>query len=245
MVDEKDISKEAKWYHKNFIQKTIVALKKNNFDAEYVASRDEALVRVIEKIPPGATIGCGDSVTLHQIGFIDWLSNQKYHEVFNPFSIQRDDFPDGDWVQFRNERFILQQKALTANVFISGTNAITLDGKLVNIDGHGNRVAAMIFGPNKVIIVSGANKIVNNIDEAIKRIHEWAAPMNVKRHIEKHGFADHLENLPCALTGRCAYCHNENKICRITTVIDGWSPFAHGPTEYQPSIIVVGESIGI
>ena len=231
-------------YREHLVQRAIAALKKNSFDVEYVVSRSEALAKVIEKIPPKATIGCGDSVTLHQIGFNDWLSKQKDHESFNPFGIQRDDFPDGDWVQFRNERFRLQQKALTANIFVTGANAVTLDGKLVNIDGHGNRVAAMIFGPNKVIIVSGSNKIVNNVDEAIKRIHEWASPMNVKRHIEKHGF-DALVKLPCAMTGMCAYCHSENKICRITTIIDGWSPFAHCPAEYQPSIIIVGESLGI
>lgn len=244
MVDEKDISMEMGWYLEHLAQKAIPALRKNNFDAEYVASSKEALDKVIERIPSGATIGCGDSVTLYQIGFIDWLGRQKDHEVFNPFSVQRCDFPDEDWVKFRTERFRLQQKALTANAFVTGTNAITLDGKLVNIDGHGNRVAAMIFGPNKVIVVSGANKIVNNVDDAIKKIHEWIAPINVKRHVEKHSF-NAIAKLPCATTGMCSYCRNENRICRITTIIDGWSPFAHCPTEYQPSIIVVGESLGI
>lgn len=242
MADEKDVSMETGWYLEHLAQKAIVALKKNNFDAEYVASRSEALTNVIKMIPPGATIGCGDSVTLHQVGFIDWLKKQKDHEAFNPFAIQASDFPN--WAEFRSERFRLQQKALTANVFVTGTNAITLDGKLVNIDGHGNRVAAMIFGPNKVIIVSGANKIVKDVDEAIERIHEWASPINVKRHIEKHDFAP-IAKLPCAVTGMCSYCHSENKVCRITTIIDGWSPFAHCPTEYQPTVIIVGESLGL
>lgn len=243
MIDEKDMSVEMGWYFERLAQKAILALKKNNFDVEYVASRSEALPKVIERVPPGATVGCADSVTLHQIGFIDWLSKQKDHEAFNPFSIQSSDFP-GDWPKFRTERFRLQQKALIANVFVTGTNAITLDGQLVNIDGHGNRVGAMLFGPNKVIIVAGANKIVGDVDEAIKKIHEWASPINVKRHIEKHNFAT-IAKLPCAVTGMCAYCHSENKVCRITTIIDGWSPFAHCPTEYQPSIIIVGESLGI
>ena len=243
MMDEKDMSKETRWYLGHMAQKAIQAFKKNNFDAEYVADRKEALAKIIERIPAGATIGCGDSVTLHQIGFIEWLKSVKDRELFNPFSIQSSDFP-GDWIKFRTERFKLQQRALTANVFVTGTNAITVDGKLVNIDGHGNRVAGMIFGPNKVIVVSGANKIAENVDEAIKRIHEYAAPINNRRHLDKHGFAA-FEKLPCVATGMCSYCHSENKTCRITTIIDGWQPISHCPTEYQPTIIIIGESSGI
>ena len=239
--DEKDILMETRWYLEQLAQKTILALKRNNFDAGYVPDRKGALAKIIENIPTGATIGCGDSVTLHQIGFIDWISSQKDHEVFDPFSIQAYDFPD--WTTFRTERFKLQQKALTANVFVTGTNAITLDGKLVNIDGKGNRVAAQIFGPNKVIFVSGANKIVKDVDEAIKRTMEYAAPINTKRHVEKHNFP--IEKLPCAITGMCSHCHHEKKQCRIIAIIDGWSPYNHCPIEYQPTIIIVGESLGI
>jgi len=241
MVDEKDVSMETGWYLERLAQKAIKALKNNNFDVEYIASCGEALDKVIERIPTGATIGCGDSVTLHQIGLFDWLHRQKDHEVFDPFSIQACDFPD--WVTFRAERFKLQQKALIANVFVTGTNAITLDGKLVNIDGKGNRVAAQIFGPNKVIFVSGANKIVKDVDEAIKRTMEYAAPINTKRHVEKHNFP--IEKLPCAITGMCSHCHHEKKQCRIIAIIDGWSPYNHCPIEYQPTIIIVGESLGI
>ena len=241
MIDEKDVSMETGWYLERLAQKAIKALKNNNFDVEYIASCGEALDKVIERIPTGATIGCGDSVTLHQIGLFDWLHRQKDHEVFDPFSIQACDFPD--WTTFRIERFKLQQQALIANVFVTGTNAITLDGKLVNIDGKGNRVAAQIFGPNKVIFVSGANKIVKDVDEAIKRVHEYASPINVKRHVEKHNFP--IEKLPCAITGMCSHCHHEKKQCRIIAIIDGWSPYNHCPIEYQPTIIIVGESLGI
>jgi hypothetical protein len=160
--------------------------------------------------------------------------------------------PFGDWTKSHHERYSLQQRIFSANVFVTGTNAITLDGKLVNIDGLGNRVAPMIFGPNKVVVVVGANKIVPNVDEALRRIHEYAAPINAKRHAEKHSssaianIANTIGNLPCAKTGICSYCHSENKICRITTIIDGWSPLFHCPTaEHQPTIIIVGESLGI
>ena len=242
MVDETDTSVEEGWWFENLAQRAMKALKQNNFDVEYVPDRGKALAKVLERIPAGATIGNGDSVTLHQIGFFDWLHQQKDHEFIDPFTITAYDFPN-DYAKYRTERFKLMQKALTTNVFVTGTNALTLDGKIVNIDGHGNRVAAMCFGPNKVIFVAGANKIVKDVDEALKRIHEYCAPMNIKRHIEKHGFPE--QNVPCAKTGICNYCNSPDRGCRITTIIDGWVPLVHGPTEYPPTIIIVGESLGL
>ena len=244
VVDEKDTSVEEGWWFEHLAKRTMKALKANNFDVEYVSDRGKALAKVLERIPVGATIGNGDSVTLHQIGFFDWLHQQKEHEAFDPFSIQPYDFPD-DWAKFRRERLKLQKRAATADVFVTSTNALTLDGKIVSIDGHGNRVAAMCFGPNKVIFVVGANKIVNNVDEAIKRIKEYVAPINTKRHLDKHAIPAFAE-LPCAKTGMCSYCHHTNKGCRITMIIDGWSAITHTPNvELPPSIIIVGESLGI
>ena len=243
VADEKDTSVEEGWWFEHLAKKTMKALKANNFDVEYVVNRKEALPKVIERIPPGATIGNGDSVTLHQIGFFEWLHQQKDHEVVDPFTVMPASFPD-DYAKFRIERFKLQQKALTANVFVTGTNALTLDGKIVSIDGHGNRVAAMCFGPNKLIVVAGVNKIVKDFDEAIKRVKEYAAPINAKRHVDKHNHHQ-LEKIPCVVTGTCSYCNHESKGCRIWVAIDGWTPFLHGPTEHQPSIIIVGESLGI
>jgi len=244
MLDEKDTSAEIGWYYDKLTQKTIKALKENGFDAEYVPDRGQALTRIIEVIPPRGSIGCGDSVTLHQIGFFDWLKKQKDHDVFNPFFVERSDFADDDIVGFNAERFILGRQALTADVFCTGTNAITVDGKLVNIDANGNRVAPMIFGPGKVILVSGINKIVKDVDEAIKRIKDWAAPLNTKRHVYKHGF-NHLKKAPCYVKGTCQDCRGEVKCLRITTIIDGWHSSAKSPINYPPLIIIVGELLGI
>ena len=242
MVDERDISMETRWYSERLAERAIQALKRNNLDAEYVLKREEALVKVVELIPAGGTVGCGDSVTLHQIGLINWLKQQKDHEVFNPFFLKRSDFPDE--ASYRAEHFNIARKALTADVFATGTNAITLNGELVNIDGHGNRVAAMIFGPSRVIIVAGFNKIVKDVDEAIKKIHEYTAPINMKRHVEKHG-SNFMTKLPCVITGTCSYCHSENKGCRVTTIIDGWSPIVKALNQHPPFIIIVGEPLGI
>jgi len=242
MIDEKDVSIETRWYFENLAKKAVKALKKNNFDAEYVSDRGAALTKVLELIPPKGTIGCGDSVTLHQIGFIDWLKIQKEHEVFNPFFVKRSDFADS--AEYKTECFKLARKALTADIFCAGTNAITIDGKIVNIDGSGNRVAAMIFGPSRVIIVSGFNKIVKDVEEALKRIHEWAAPVNMKRHVYKHN-QEFITKLPCYITGECHNCSSENKACRITTIIDGWSPIVKSPINHPHFIIIVGEHLGI
>ena len=199
---------------------------------------------MLAMIPHGATIGCGDSVTLHQIGFFDWLAEQKNHEVFNPFFVRRFDFADDDMVGFSNQRHKLARKALTSDVFFSGTNAITLDGKLVNMDGNGNRVAPLIYGPNQVIIVTGYNKIVKDVDEALRRIKEWASPMNNKRHVNKHGLS-FIAKLPCVKTGTCQSCRSESKGCRITAIIDGWNPAPKASDNLPPFIIIVGEAMGI
>jgi len=126
-------------------------------------------------IPQGASIGIGDSVTLIELGIMAELRKQTGRLIFDPFL--RDE--EGDLVFTGLDRLEVLRKALLADVFLTGTNAITLDGKIVNTDGVGNRVAAMIFGPKKVIIVVGANKIVRNVDEAVRRIREVAAPLNV------------------------------------------------------------------
>ncbi len=218
-VDEKDISGAVRWHQEQLAQKAVDALKRNHFEVAYVPDRKAAFDKVLEYIPPGATIGVADSVTLHQVGLIEWLSEQKDHVVFNSFArVVTGQERYGD--DFKMERFLIQQKALTANVFLTGTNAITLDGKLVNIDGFGNRVAGMIFGPNRTIFVSGINKIVRDQEEAVRRVHEWCAPVCTRRHLEKHG-AIALTNQPCATTGICSYCRSEYKGCRVTVTIDG------------------------
>ena len=138
------------------------------------------------------------------------------------------------------ERASLMRKIFFADVYVIGTNAVTLDGKLVNTDGHGNRVAAMIFGPKKVIIVVGANKIVRNLDDALKRIRGLCAPTNATRHAIKHHRPHYLE-LPCVKTGTCIDCNHPWRICNYTTTIEGVSERRRG----HINVVIVGESLGI
>ena len=121
---------------------------------------------------------------------------------------------------------------------LSGTNALTMDGKLVNVDGIGNRVAGLIFGGKKVIAVVGANKIVKNVDEALERIRNISAPKNAKRHQLKHMYPE----LPCVTTGQCMDCRHEMRICCNTVIIEHQMSL---DPDRRMNIVIVGEVLGI
>lgn len=239
MLNDADVTEVINWQYEKLARKVILSLEKNNIHAEYAVDRAEALSKLIEAIPPDATIGIGDSVTLHQIGFYQWLNKQNDRVVFNPFVRNLD---TGKLIYTSSEHFDMLRKALVADVYLTSTNALTLDGKLVSLDGRGNRVAAMLFGPKKVILVTGANKIVKDLDEAMARM-ETAAPLNGRRHQIKHG-SDKYENFPCIANGRCSHCKTNFRMCRKWVIIDGQSLDVMAPEESGISVIVVGESLG-
>lgn len=211
---------------KQKIRNLIGKLAENKIPAFYVKSGKDAFNKVMTMIPEGSTVGFGDSVTLRQIGVVDALEAGRY--VFlNPWR-------PGISVE---ENIELKKQALTSDVFVTGTNALTLDGKIVNVDGLGNRVAAILFGPGKVIIVIGINKIVENLEEALDRIRNIAAPLNVKRHPEFDPMP------PCGLTGECTDCSSPWRICNKTVIIE--SQFDNN--KYRPviTVVIVGEELGL
>jgi hypothetical protein len=177
-------------------------------------------------IPRGSVVGFGDSLTLRQIGVVDALAEGDYTFL--------DPYKPGISSE---ESLKLKRQALTADVFVTGTNALTLDGRIVNTDGLGNRVAAMLFGPSKVIIVIGINKIVATLEGALERIRKKAAPLNVKRHLEFD------PPPPCGETGICSDCNSPWRICNKTTVIER----QYDNDKYGPviTVVVVGEELGI
>jgi len=177
-------------------------------------------------IPEGSVVGFGDSLTLRQIGVVDALEKGDY-TFLDPWS-------PGISVE---ENIKLKKQALTSDVFVTGTNALTLDGKIVNVDGLGNRVAAILFGPNKVIIVVGINKIVENLEEALNRIRNIAAPLNVKRH------PDFDPMPPCGISGECSDCSLPWRICNKTVIIER----QYDNNRYKPviTVIIVGEELGL
>ena len=125
-------------------------------------------------------------------------------------------------------------KAMSTDFFLSGLNAVTLDGKIVNTDGGGNRVSGFILGPKKVIAVTGINKIVPNLEAALERIKSTAAPINAHRHYIKHG----MEAPPCAVTGVCVDCRHPRRICNYTLIVEY-------QTRPRIEVVIVGEELGI
>lgn len=215
---------QREYNHDQPIRETLKALKQNGFKAVYVENRKKALQSIMEEIPSDAIIGAGDSLTLKQIGVFEELKNRGF-TLFWPF----------DEKVAKEERRAVMRKALLSDVFLSGSNALTMDGKIVNVDATGNRIAGLVFGPKKAIIVVGVNKIVKNVDEALKRIRTVAAPLNAKRIREERGW----ELLPCVETSKCVNCNAENRICNITTIIE------KKPRAMDILVIIIGKNLGL
>ena len=208
------------------IQTLIQTLGDNNIPAFYAATRREAFDEIMSMIPVGSVVGLGDSLTLRELGVVDALTEGNY-TFLNPWT-------PGIGVE---ENIALKRRALTSDVFVTGTNALTKDGKIVNVDGHGNRVAAMLFGPAKVIIVVGINKIVADVEAALQRIRNEAAPLNVRRHPNFDPMP------PCGETGVCTDCDSAWRICNKTVIIER----QYDNDMYRPvlRVIIVGEALGL
>lgn len=199
-------------------EKTVANLIKNNFSANYFPSKAEAIEHIFSLIADNATIGVGGSWTVEQLNILTTLEEQG-HTLFNHNApgLQPDQI------------LSLRRQQLTSDVFITSTNAITQEGQLVNTDGVGNRVAAMIFGPKRVIVVAGINKIVENAEQADMRIKTTAAPLNNKRLSKPN---------PCTKVGKCVNCQLPTRICNVTTVI------SKRPVLSDIHIIIIGEELG-
>jgi len=207
------------WYQELQVERTMKALRKNNFDAQFVPKASDAAAAVFKMIPDGVTVGVGGSMTLMQIGFFQEAA--RHHiKLLNP---SPQELSPEEFIQARRE-------ILLSDVFLCSSNAVTEDGKLYNIDGMGNRVAAMTFGPKKVILVCGVNKIVKDITEAHRRAQEWAAPMNAKRLALK---------TPCAETGICVDCASPQRICNVYVAT------TKKPARTDVTVLIVGEPLGL
>lgn len=194
------------------------ALKHNGFDAVYVKTGAEALEIVAKHLKKGATVGFGGSSTVRDIG-VQKKAAELGCELLdhNAPGLAAD------------VKASILKRQLTSDVFISSSNAVTLEGELVNVDGTGNRVAALSFGPTKTIVVAGANKIVRDLDEAFARIETYAAPMNNKR-LDKPN--------PCVKAGVCMDCDGDTRICRVYSIMRK----RPGGTDF--TVIIVGETLG-
>jgi hypothetical protein len=207
------------WYYEKLAERTIAALKKNHFEAQYVSKASEALEGIWKMIPEGATVGVGGSLTLNQIGFQEAVEKRPV-KFLNPFA--KGLSPE--------EMMKIRREILTADFFVGSSNAVTEDGKLFNIDATGNRVAPMMFGPKKVVLICGVNKIVKDLQEAHTKVQEWTSPMNVKRLGYKP---------PCGQTGVCVDCSAPDRICNAYVVL------AKKPRLTDYMVYIVGEFLGL
>ena len=207
---------------KNYYQKRGEVLVKNlhsrHYDAYYCDTREQALEKALELIPKGATVGWGGAMSAKQIGLLDAMNNGDYH------AIDRDQTPN------RAEREKAMKRCLLADVFITGANALSMDGQMVNIDGTGNRVAAIVYGPESIVVIAGMNKVMDTLEAAMIRARTIAAPMNKQR------FA--LQT-PCEVTGICADCKSEGCICNQILITRNSKPAG------RIKVILVGEDLGL
>jgi len=183
------------------ISKAIFNLQKNHMAGFYVENTKGLLSLLSTLLAEGERIGCGDSVTLEETGVFEYLRNGNFtfYDKYQPNLTSE-------------EKRAIYLKNFDADTFITGTNAITMDGKLFNIDGNGSRVAPMIYGPKQVIVVVGTNKLVDTVEDAIYRTRQIAAPLDAKR-LDK--------NTPCVKLGKCIDCKHEQRICNDFVLISG------------------------
>jgi hypothetical protein len=203
---------------KEKIEITIQNLINNNMAGFFVQNRIMLLDLLTKLIPESSSVGCGDSITLEETGVFDFLRQGNYNflDKHNPDLT-------------REEKRDIYLKNFTVDTFITGTNAITLDGKLFNIDGNGSRVAPMLYGPNQVIVVAGINKLTEDVDAALKRTRQIAAPLDAKRL----GKAT-----PCTSLNRCIDCRHQQRICNDFVLITGQF------IKDRIKVILVNETLG-
>jgi L-lactate utilization protein LutB len=177
-------------------------LEKRRMGGSYASSAAQARDEVLTMIPDGASVYRCGSMTTTGIGLWEKLLERPGVKVIDPY---QPGLPP-------EQSFELRRQGLLADVMIASSNAITLDGKLVNLDGTGNRVSAMMFGPKKVILVMGMNKVAPDLESALARVKHYAAPVNVIRL----GFKN-----PCGETGTCSDCKSPQRICNMWSIIEG------------------------
>lgn len=212
---EKKLPKQENY--KNLANTIIKNLEKRQIEAYYCEDKASALEKALKLIPKGSTIGWGGSVTLSEIGLIDAVKNGDYTII------------DRDKATNLEEQKTVYSQICSSDFFLMSTNAITLNGELINIDGRGNRVAFLCYGPENVLIVAGMNKVVSSIESGFERASNVSAPPNAIRLNRK---------TPCAITGKCEDCYSPDCMCSQFVVT------RRSGIPNRIKIILVGEELG-
>ena len=211
------MTEQMKTYYEKRAQVLVKNLKSRHFEAYYCPDSASALAKALELIPEGASVGWGGALSAQQIGLIDAVKSGNFAAI------------DRDAATTPEERTQALKRCLTADVFLCGANALSLDGQMVNIDGTGNRVAAIAYGPDTILVIAGMNKVCDTLDDAVTRARTVAAPMNKQRFPFK---------TPCEVTGACADCKSEESICNQILITRNCRPAG------RIKFILVGEELG-
>lgn len=210
--------KETKLRYDKLGPVVVENLKKRHFDAYYTQTKEEAIERFFALVPADHVVSWGGTMTMEELGLKPLLREKGYRLI------------DRDEAKNMEERMEIMRKALLCDTFVMSSNAILEDGQLVNIDGNGNRVAAMCYGPKSVIVIAGMNKVVKTYEDALSRTRTYAAPMRTQ------SFPD--SKTPCIVNGTCADCVSPDCSCAylVTTRI------SRPPKKIK--VILVGEDLG-
>ncbi len=199
------------------------SLEENNFEAVVVSSVSEAGQYIIDKVVPECkpqSVAFGGSMTLVSSGVVDQLNKNKSLKVISPNAPGISD----------EEKYELRRQGLLADLYLTGTNAVTANGELINLDMIGNRIAALTFGPKKVVVLMGRNKLVPDVESAMIRIKEFTAPANSMRLDFK---------TPCVKTAGCMDCKGSQRICNTWTITEKSFP------KKRVTVILINEDIGL
>lgn len=203
--------------YENVAATIIKNLEKRQMEGYYCATSEEAVKKALELMPEGSSIGWGGSMTLSETGLMEAIRNANYKII------------DRETAKTPEEQRKIYGEICCSDFFLMGTNAITIDGELVNIDGRGNRVAFLCFGPQNVVILAGMNKVTSDVRSAVQRVRDIASPPNTVR-LNK--------NTPCAVTGRCGDCYSPDCICSQIVIT------RRSGIPQRIKVILVGEELG-
>ena len=193
-------------------------LRGRHFEAYYCDNKQEALAKALELIPEESLVSWGGAMSAQQIGLIDAIRGGNFRTI------------DRDKCETPEAREQAMKDALFCDTFLMGANAMSMDGQMVSIDGTGNRIGALVYGPKSVIVIVGMNKVEDTLEEAIRRARTVAAPKNKQR------FGD---GTPCAVTGVCGDCKSEKCICNHIVITRHCRPVG------RIKFIIVGEDLGL
>ena len=205
-----------KQYYRTRGLKLVKEMRKRNMAADYFDTAGQAVEAVLKLIPTGSSVSWGGSVTMDQTGLKQALRASDYR-LLDRDTAEAEDIP------------AIYHAALSCDYYIMSSNAVTMDGKLVNIDGRGNRLAALIYGPENVVVIAGMNKVVEDEAEALSRVRNEASPINAVRLDRK---------TPCASTGSCSDCLSDDCICSHTVIT------RRSIVRERIKVFLVGEDLG-